>query len=157
VARSSRFGSQAGFTLLEVLVATAIMGIAIAGLLGNLTTSVSNAARLVDADRTALLARRKMDELLLQRRLPRMVEFSGPFAPEIAGGHEAGWRARVTPFEFQARPAPGQPMLERIELEVWLMNGRKRRTLQLEAFRTNVLTVEEANAIPQPPEPGVRP
>ncbi len=57
-----------GFTLLEMLVATAIMGIAVVALLANISTSMQNASRLTDYDRAALLAKRKMDELLLDGR-----------------------------------------------------------------------------------------
>lgn len=142
---------RAGFTLLEVLVATAIMGIAVAGLLGNLTASVSNAARLTDSDRAALLARRKMDEILIEKRLPLIVEFAGPFAPELTGGRDSGWRARVLPFEFQgAGPVPGQPMLEQIQLEVWwMMKSGERRVIQLEAFRIAQLSPDELKGLPK--------
>lgn len=156
-ARSAeRSRGRAGFTLLEVLVATAIMGIAIAGLLSNLSTSVSNAARLVDSDRAAFLARRKMDELLVERRLPVRVEMAGLFPPELAGGREAGWRARVLPVEFQAAPAAGQPMLQTIQLEVWWLKSGRRRTLQIEAFRIGVLRPEQLEGAKTGP-PGDRP
>ena len=141
---------RAGFTLLEVLVASAIMGIAIAALLSNLTASVSNAARLTDLDRISLLARRKMDELLIDRRLPRMVEFRGMFPPEQAGGKEAGWRARVTPIEFRAGPTPDERMIERVELEVWLKKGDQLRTFPLEAYRIAKLRPEDMAAVAAP-------
>ena len=40
--------SRSGFTLLEVLVATVIMGLAVAGLVAGLSQSVKNASRLND-------------------------------------------------------------------------------------------------------------
>ena len=46
-----------GFTLLEMVVATAIMGIAVVGLLSVLAGATRNAARLRDYDRVAQLAR----------------------------------------------------------------------------------------------------
>ena len=58
---------QSGFTLLEVLVATLIMGIAVAGILSGMAGASRNAARLTDIDRATLLAKQKMDELLLDR------------------------------------------------------------------------------------------
>ena len=72
---------QRGFTLLEVLVATLIMGIAVAGLLGALAASTRNAARLTDYDRATLLAKSKMDELLANQHIQRNVPMEGTFDP----------------------------------------------------------------------------
>ena len=63
--------SRRGFTLLEMMVATLIMGIAVVGLLSGISAATRNAARVGDADRAVLLARTKMDELLLDRNLAR--------------------------------------------------------------------------------------
>jgi general secretion pathway protein I len=68
---------QHGFTLLEVLVATLIMSIAISGLLGALSATTRNAARLTDYDRATLLAKSKMDELLADQMIPRKVPMEG--------------------------------------------------------------------------------
>lgn len=131
-----------GFTLLEVLVATVIMATAVVALLANLSTSLNNAARLTDYDRAVLLARRTMDELLLQPNLPKLTVIEGSFDPQLTGA-EGGWRARVTPFERLPQAGPGTLALDRIELEVWWMSGERRRTLSLEAFRTVVLRPED--------------
>ena len=64
-ARADLRARRHGFTLLEVLVATLIMGIAISGVLSGLAAASRNAARLTDYDRATLLAREKMDELLV--------------------------------------------------------------------------------------------
>lgn len=137
---------QRGFTLLEVLVATVIMAIAVTGLLSALSSSLGNAARLTDYDRAALLGRQKMDELLLSTALPKLVPIEGVWEPELSGGLRIGWRARFTPFETLQHPGPGMPYLERVELEIWWMNGEKRRTLELEGFRRSVLTPEDVAA-----------
>lgn len=128
-----------GFTLLEMLVATAIMGLAVIALLANISTSMRHAADLTDYDRAALLARRKMDELLLEPRLPRGAPFGGDFEAVLTGGPPAGWRAQLTLFEAPPNALPGTPVLERLELEIWWMSGDKRRTVALEGFRQAVL------------------
>ena len=63
--------AQRGFTLLEVLVATAIMGVAVAGIMGGLTSATRNAARVMQYDRATMLARMKMDQLLVDETLDR--------------------------------------------------------------------------------------
>jgi general secretion pathway protein I len=132
-----------GFTLLEMLVATLIMGIAVVGLLSNISASLRNASRLTDYDRAAVLARQKMDELLLDKRLPIGMPLESSFDRAITGGVEAGWRAQVTPFEALPDSGAGSDVLERIELEIWWMSGAKRRTLKLEGFRRAKLRAQE--------------
>jgi len=132
--------NRRGFTLLEVLVATVVMAIAVAGLMSAISSSLRNAARLTDHDRAALLARQKMDELLIADGLQKIVPFQGAWGPEATSGTEMGWVARLTPFEVSRGLAPGDPFLERIELEIWWMNGSQRRAFTLEGFRRDVLT-----------------
>jgi general secretion pathway protein I len=134
---------QRGFTLLEVLVATLIMAIAVTGLMSAISTSLRSAAKLTDYDRAALLARQKMDELLIASRLQKGVPFEGVWDPELTGGVEMGWRARMSPFEFPTGAGPGVPFLERIELQIWWKSGDKPRNLTLEGFRRSVLMPED--------------
>lgn len=128
-----------GFTLLEVLVATLIMGIAVSGILSGLSAASRNAARLTDYDRATLLAHQKMDELLVDHKIPRKTPLEGAFDPALAGGAMAGWRARITPWETAPGSGAGQWVLDRIELEIWWMSGPTRRSFTLEGFRRSVL------------------
>jgi general secretion pathway protein I len=135
--------TRRGFTLLEMLVASLIMGIAVVGLLSSISTSLRNASRLTDYDRAAVLARQKMDELLVDRTLPLDMPLDGSFDRAAAGGVEAGWHAQVTTFEALPEAGPGSDVLQRIELEIWWMSGGKRRTLTLEGFRSAKLPARE--------------
>jgi general secretion pathway protein I len=128
-----------GFTLLEVLVATLIMGIAISGILSGLAGAARNTSRLTDHDRATLLAKQKMDELLADRNAPRNQDLAGDFDALTVGGEHAGWHARVTPFEALPGTGPGAIGVDRVELEIWWMDGAVRRTFALEAFRRNRL------------------
>jgi general secretion pathway protein I len=128
-----------GFTLLEVLVATVIMGIAVVALLSGVSASLRNASRVTDYDRAVLVARAKMDALLSETRLPKLVILEGPFDAALMGGVEAGWRAQATVFDAPRHVTPGILVLERVELEVWWMAGSNRRKIAMEGFRRHVV------------------
>ena len=134
---------QRGFTLLEVIVASVIVAIAISGVLSALSSSMRNAARLTDYDRSAMLARRKMDELLVERKLPKFVLLEGRWDPALTNNRESGWRARIQPWEMLPNAGVNALVLDRIELEVWWLEGERRRTLNLEGFRRGTLTATD--------------
>ena len=127
---------ERGFTLVEVLVAAAIIGTAVAGVLSGLASASRNASRVTQYDRAVLLAREKMNELLVNRAAPRNVPLTGNWEPPIPN---AGWRARVQAFEAAPGAGPGQWAIDRVELEVWWMDGPARRAFTLEGFRRGLL------------------
>lgn len=140
--------SRSGFTLLEVMVATLIMGIAVAGLIGGLSQSVKNAARLSDYDRAAMLARTQMNELLADSLMPLEGVAENTYDPSVTNGVPSGWHAEWNVFEAPPKPTPGTFVLERIQVDVWWqpLQGT-RRVLHLEGFKKGM--------IPFPP-PGSR-
>src|SRR4029077_1217587 len=78
LSQSGKLGDQEvktrrGFTLLEMMVATVILAVAIVGLLSGITGALRNAARLTEYDRAVQLARLRMNELVVDERLPRNV------------------------------------------------------------------------------------
>jgi prepilin-type N-terminal cleavage/methylation domain-containing protein len=137
--KQARRKRQRGFTLLEVLVAAVIMGIAVAGLMGGLSTSAHNAARLSQYDRATLLARQKMDELLVASELPRGQKLQGSFDSSLAGGQPITWSAIILPFETLPGAGPGQWVVDRIQLQIAWMDGETRHEFSLEGFRRGLL------------------
>jgi len=131
---------RSGFTLLEVLVATVIMGIAVSGLIVGLSQSVKNASRLADYDRAAMLARTKMNDLLLDTTLP----FDGAVQGEFDKDH--GWRAVLKPFDSAPNSGPGSMILQQVALQIWWqpVSG---------TLRTMDLTGYRATRIPNPVGP----
>ncbi len=128
--------NRQGFTLLEVLVATVIMGIAVAGLIAGLSQSAKNASRLTDYDRAAMLARTKMNDLLLDVSLPFDGSVEGTIAADQSGGIPSGWRASLRPFDVPPNAMPGTVVLQRVALELWWMPASgTRRSIQLESYR----------------------
>jgi general secretion pathway protein I len=141
-----RRSAQRGFTLLEVLVATAIMGVAVAGVMSGLASATRNTARVIQYDRASMLARARMDALLVDDTLPRSRPIAGRFKTSESGGVEAGWQARIMPFESVApNPGPGTWIVDRIELEIWWMDGTTRRSFALEGFRRAIIRPEQPN------------
>lgn len=141
---------QRGFTLLEVLVAAVIMGIAVAGLMSGLSTSAHNAARLSQYDRATLLAQQKMDELLVSApaEVPRAHPIQGVFDPALTGGSQVGWDAVILPFETAPGAGPGQWVLDRVQLEIWWMDGQTRHAFSLEGFRRGILQIGDPTHVP---------
>ena len=119
---------RAGFTLLEVMVATALLGMAAVGLLALINQSLRNATIVAEYDRAAMWARTTMDELLAVEPLPLGRELTGALGPE------AGWRAVAEPYEF-GRGGAGQSLLARIDLEVYWRSRGQRESIRVEAFR----------------------
>ncbi len=125
-----------GFTLLEMIVATALMAIAVVGLLSLLSATLSNAARVRQYDRAAMLARTKMNELLLLSPLPLGQGLGGQWDAAT------GWTARAEVFERPPNAAPGSFQLLRINLEVWWLADNQRKSVTLEGFRRDQIPRE---------------
>jgi len=120
--------NRLGFTLLEMIVATAIMSIAVVGLLSLLSATMSNASRVRQYDRAAMLARTKMNELLL----------APPTFGQPSSGRwddSTGWTATAAIFERPPNAGPGAFQLVRIDLEVWWLADGRRKSVTLEGFR----------------------
>jgi general secretion pathway protein I len=146
-----RKSSRAGFTLLEVLVATVIMGIAVTGLIVGLTQSAKNASRLAAYDRGVMLARTKMNDLILEADLPFEGSIEGDFPADQADGVPSGWKASMRPYDIPPNAGPGTLILQEIALEVWwepLTGGR--RTMHLETYRQAKIPIPAAPTVPAP-------
>ena len=133
-----------------MIVATLIMGIAVAGLLSGIAGATRNAAHLRDYDRVVQMARLRMNELLVDPKLPLNIPVGGVFDPTISGGMEAGWQAQASMFEMPPQPAPGQLALEQIRLQIWWMSGPEKRTLDFEALRKKILRPEDIPPVVEP-------
>jgi prepilin-type N-terminal cleavage/methylation domain-containing protein len=121
--------ADSGFTLLEMIVATALMAIAVVGLLSLLSGVLSNARRVKQYDQVAMLARTKMNDLLVITPLPVGQPLAGQF------DESTGWTAMVTSFERWPDAYPGSLQLVRIDLEVWWTDREERKSVKLEGFR----------------------
>jgi len=138
-------GSRAGFTLLEMIVATALMGMAVIGLMSLISQSTAAASRVAQYDRASMLARSQMNELLTMKPLPVGRPLSGAY------DQDSGWEAKIEPYETPQTEVFGQSVLARIELTIWWRAEGQRKQFQLEGFtraaRTRDMQISQPSVV----------
>ncbi len=84
--------ASAGFTLLEVLVATALMGIAVAALMSGLSGSLRNLSRAEAYEKAVLVGRAQLNRLLVEETLT---------PGQLAGQWDESvrWEAEIRPWD----------------------------------------------------------
>ena len=104
-----------GFTLLEVMVALAVLAIALTTLLGSQNQSMFAAGQADFASRSAMLARSKMAEIVAAE--DNAVEQSGDF-DELHPGYT--WQVTVDTPDLSAETGPAETgsLLRRIRLNI---------------------------------------
>ena len=117
-----------GFSLLEVAIATLLLGVAAVGMLSAIGSSVSAAGAARDRGEAGLLARSCMNELLARRSLEPGATFRGKH------GSASEWEAFVEPLEGFGVDAKGNRLV-RVRLEWRWQRGGERRSIRLEGYR----------------------
>lgn len=117
-----------GFSLLEVAVATLLLGVAAVGILSAIGSSVSAAGAARAHGEAGLLARSCMNELLSRRSLEPGATFRGRH------GSASEWEAFVEPLDGFGADAKGSRLV-RVRLEWRWQRGGGRRSIRLEGYR----------------------
>ncbi len=115
--RSDQKQSQ-GFSLMEVLVAMMILGIAFSTLFALISGSMRNIDRLREHEKITRLAQMKVNELILEMNQGVTPGLSGSFDPKYR------WQVRLEPLSLEVGPdvKPGYSLF-RLRLSV-LWSGR---------------------------------
>lgn len=135
---------EKGFTLLEVLVATAILGTAVAALFGLLSGALGNLSRLQAPEQALLLGPSKLNELLAAGfETDDGVIAETPLDEKIQGRWDDRfrWESRSTRFRSSPEPVPGETILVRVELDVFWESGPQNEEKKL-SFETYQLRKE---------------
>jgi general secretion pathway protein I len=103
----------AGFTLIEVLVALAVLSVALAAALGLVGQAINTHGALRDRTLALWVAQDRLRELQLRRDWPALAARTGT---STQGGREWQWREQVR--------ATAMPQIRRIEIEVSERDGR---------------------------------
>lgn len=120
--------NQHGFSLLEMAVASLLLGLAAAGLLGLIADSLDAIRTAREYERAVGVAKSTLNEILTQNPPPLGEGIRG-----IDGGRFA-WLARAESVEGFERGAKGDEFL-RVRLVVWWDSEGKRKTIALDGYR----------------------
>ena len=140
---------QAGFTLLEALVATAILGTAVAAMFGLLSGALGNVRRIQAPEQALLLARSQLNDLLIRsehgneqgnEQGSEQGRSTGPvlrLGQKIEGrwDEQFRWEAVATRFRSSPDPVPGEMILARIVFDAFWNSRTGERKLTLETFQ----------------------
>jgi general secretion pathway protein I len=133
---------QRGYTLIEVVVAFALLAFAMTLLLGSLTNATKQVRASSDFGRAALHAQSLLDQAGVGEALA-----VGQRDGEIEDGRYH-WEMNVTPFRDPAAPPQpqvlGAPQLLQLELIMRWGKGGPRETLRLQSLR--LMTPTDINA-----------
>jgi type II secretion system protein I len=124
-----------GFTLIEVLVAAAILGITASALFGLFSKSLFNIGRVEDLHRYELAAQNMMDRVLLLPTLPSHGDTSG--ALDDSG---ARWTVTVYPWapaNLESKPPEG---ILRVAVNVTWPGRSTPRRIEIEALKPVQIT-----------------
>jgi general secretion pathway protein I len=125
--------SNAGFTLLEILVSFAIIAITLTIVMQLFSGSLRSGALSRSYGEAALLADRKMNETLEDSEVPNEEGFSE--SGQFGDGHS--WEVVVTPYEEFTPEEESFPLqLYRIEVTVRWGNGEHERHITLSTIKS---------------------
>ncbi len=127
--------AERGFTLIEVLVAAAVLGITASALFGLFSKSLFNIARVEDLHRYELAAENVMNRVLLLPTLPGGGEANG-----ILDENGARWNVTVHPWapaDLTSKPAEA---ILRVAVSVTWPGRSIPRTIQMEALKPAQIT-----------------
>ena len=140
--------SQGGYTLIEVVVAFALLAFGMSLLLGSLTNATKQVRSASDFGRAALHAQTLLDQAGVGEGLA-----TGQSSGDLEDGRYR-WDMNVTPYRDPSAPPRqpqilGAPQLLHLELTVRWGKGGPRETLQMQSLRLTTPTdINVAGGVP---------
>ena len=119
-----------GFTLIEVMVAAAVLGITATALFGLFSTSLSNLRKIEDLHRYHLAGEAIMNRVMLLSTLPGTGDAEGRLE-EL----NARWTAKVTPWLPETLESKPAEAVLKVDVEVLWLSRSGERSIRLETVR----------------------
>lgn len=138
---------QSGYTLIEVIVAFAVLALALTLLLGTLSGAARQVRWSADAGRAALHARSLLDQVGIGEAL-QPGQRNGTFED---GRYR--WTLEIAPYADASRPVPatiepGAPHLLRLALSVEWGDAGPHQRLRLQSLRLSAPDPSQAASLP---------
>jgi prepilin-type N-terminal cleavage/methylation domain-containing protein len=121
---------KAGFTLIEVMVAAAVLGITATALFGLFSTSISNLRRVEDLHRYHLAGEAMMNRVMLLSTLPGTGEAEGRF-DEL----NARWVVRIAPWLPETLEGKPADAVLKVDVEILWPGRAGERSIRLESIK----------------------
>lgn len=126
-----------GFTLIEVMVAVAVIGLAATALFSLFSTSLFNIGRIKDLHRLQLSAEEVMNRVLLLPALPAAAEAQGNMT-----GSEARWLVQVTPWIPRDLGSKPETAVMKVDVEIQWKGRSGQQTMKLETVKLSTIVYE---------------
>jgi len=124
-----------GFTLIEVMVATAVLGIAATALFSLLSRSLSNLKKIEDIHHYQLAAENTMNRVLLLSSLPPGGKIEGRVPND-----DARWVVTVTPWIPDTLEKKPPEAVMKIDVEIQWAGRAGQRSLKLETVKGTAIS-----------------
>ncbi len=128
----SRYPGTPGFTLLEVMVAVAILAMVLVTLIGVKNRSMEDVLLAEHMTTATLLAKREMTNILVQHRanLPKENEDEGPFTEEEYKDYS--WKKTIAPLTLDTQEGP--VTITEIRVAVLWKEGSRDESVELKSY-----------------------
>ena|SRR2546422_10409153 len=122
--------NRRGFTLIEVLVAAAVLGMAATALFGLLSKSLSNLRKVEDLHRYELATQDLMNRVLFLQTLPAPAAAEGAF-----DNLPANWSVKITPWAPATLEKKPEQAVLNVEVELTWAGLSSQRSIAVESLK----------------------
>ena len=127
--------TERGFTLIEVMVAAAVLGIAVTAVFGLFSKSLSNLRTIDDLHKYHLASEEIMNRVLLQTSLPPEADVKGRI-----DRLNARWNVKISPWIPTNLDGNPREAVMKVDVQVLWQGRSSERSVKLETIKATVVS-----------------